>query len=67
MIALWFIGIIGLFSTGAGGRHDWMRFHATQVPCPKENCYGDLKWADGAKTIVICGACHTRFRVKEMK
>lgn len=53
-----------LFSTGPGGRHDWMRFHADDVPCPDEKCYGVLKWVDSSRKELLCTECPKHFAVK---
>lgn len=55
--------IFALFSTGSGGRHDWLRFHADDVPCPDEECYGNLKWTASDRKELVCDQCRARFSV----
>lgn len=57
------LGVVGLFSTGPGGRHDWMRFHADEVPCPRKGCFGNLKWHN-KPTELRCDSCHHIFEIK---
>ena len=60
----------GLFSTGPGGRHDWMRFHADEVPCPLEvkslPCTGNLKWLTKGKEL-RCDHCKVVFLLSRKK
>lgn len=79
-LLLIFFGVIGLFSTGPGGRHDWMRFHADEVPCPspatrfpaadKESlkipCIGNLKWFK-KPTILECDTCRRQFKIQLLR
>jgi hypothetical protein len=62
------IRVAGLFNRGAGGRHDWMRFHVTDVPCPQvvddRECTGHLKWSDKDNLELTCVACKARFQAK---
>ena len=60
----------GLFSLGPGGRHDWMRFHADEVPCPLKwkgysgsECPGTLKWKERGKSLK-CDICGREFGVR---
>jgi len=57
-----------LFSQGPGGRHDWMRFHADDVPCPAKfedmTCPGNLKWRDNQREALKCDTCQSIFAVK---
>lgn len=67
ILSLLAIGAVGLFSTGPGGRHDWMRFHADEVTCPVTDCPGNLKWFSRiAKRLgeLRCDVCLRRFRIK---
>ena len=69
-----FLPVFGLFSTGQGGRHDWMRFHADEVPCPLNSrktrimasipCPGTLKWKDNTHKVLICDSCAAEFGVR---
>lgn len=51
----------GLFSTGPGGRHDWMRFHAHDVNCPQDKCPGILLFSGSMK--LMCNVCKTEFKL----
>lgn len=62
---LWLLGLFGLFSTGAGGRHDWMRFHAGDVECPNEICAGRLKWEDSDRKVLKCTQCKAKFTLRK--
>lgn len=67
MIWLTLLIVFGLFLRGPGGRHDWMRFHADQVPCLKIGCYGNLLWYDKAKLTVRCDMCGRTYFLSEDK
>jgi hypothetical protein len=58
---------IGLFHRGDGGRHDWMRFHANDVACPRiENnkpCLGILNWKNNDRKFLVCDVCRREFTV----
>lgn len=56
----------GLFSTGSGGRHDWMRFHAHDVNCPKKTCPGILLWKTMGN-VLECSFCKGEFILKPKK
>jgi hypothetical protein len=63
-----FLFVFGLFSTGPGGRHDWMRFHANDVGCPNVECSGLLRWQGGSnRTELYCDHCEATFTVTLVK
>lgn len=52
----------GLFPSA---RHEWQRFHSTDVPCHVEGCYGHLKWMPTSKQELWCTECRTIFSIRK--